>query len=88
MTISFSNTPVGSQLLAARKFVAVTASDSTDLGETRALWIGTGGNVAVIGIDDSAAVTIPSVPDGSRLDIAVKKVMLTNTTASGIVAWY
>jgi hypothetical protein len=72
----------------ARKGVAVTKSDSTILETTRGLWVGTGGDVAVIFADGGSAVTIPSVLGGTLLPIQVTKVMSTNTTASGMVALY
>lgn len=72
---------------AARKGVAVTKSDSTVLETTRALWIGTTGDVAVVFVDGGAAVTIVGVPAG-LLPVQVTKVMSTNTTAGSIVALY
>jgi hypothetical protein len=69
----------------ARQAVAVTPSDSTALHETRGLYIGTSGDVAVqIG---TATVTFKSVPVGF-MPVAVTKVMNTNTTASNILALY
>ncbi|MCB0142384.1 MAG: hypothetical protein KDE50_20960 [Caldilineaceae bacterium] len=74
----------------AVKLAAVTPSDSVNFsnGPCRALWVGTGGNVAVLAAQDSAAVVIANVPDGARLDIAALRVDATNTTASNIVAWW
>lgn len=76
-------------LMPARQLRAVTPADGTDLpnGVCDALWIGTAGNVAVIAEDDTAAVTITSVPVGV-LAVRSKRVMLTGTTASNIVAMY
>lgn len=69
------------------KLVSITKSDATDLtsNKIRALWVGTGGDVAVIALNDTAAVTIPNVQSGTVLPIAVVKVMSANTTASGFV---
>ena len=74
----------------AVKLAVVTPSDSVNFsnGPCRALWVGTGGNVAVLAAQDSAAVVIANVPDGARLDIAALRVDATNTTASNIVAWW
>ncbi len=71
----------------ATRLVSITKSDSTDLtaSKIRALWIGGAGDVAVIAFNDSAAVTISSVPAGTILPISVVKVMSTNTTASSMV---
>lgn len=71
----------------ARTAAAVTPSDATTLDPVpRALYIGTAGNVAVILIDDSTAVTFVGVTAGSILPVRPQKVMATNTTASNIVA--
>lgn len=68
----------------ARNAVAITPSDSTVLTETRALYIGTAGDLNLLFADDSAAVVLPAHPAG-LFAYAVKKVMSTSTTASGIV---
>ena len=67
---------------------SVTPSDTVDLpnGIARALRIGTGGVVAVV--DPQGTVVEYTVVDGEVLDVATKRVNNTNTTATGIVAWY
>lgn len=72
----------------ASQGVAVTASDSTVLPVTRALWIGGAGNVAVVFADGGSAVTLTGATAGSILPVKVTKVMSTNTTATSIVALY
>lgn len=67
--------------------VAVTKSDTT-LVNCRALYVGGAGDVAIIGYDDTVAVTLSAVPAGTLLPIACQKVMSTNTTATLIVALY
>jgi len=66
--------------------LVVTPSDITEFPSPKTLYVGSGGNVAVVMFDDDDAVTMVTVPDGSFLPIAVKKVMSTNTTASNILA--
>ena len=77
-------------LVGARKLVLAALSDTVDLpgGVCDALWVGGAGNIAIIAEDDTSAVTISSVAAGTRLDIRAKRVMVTNTTATLIVAWY
>jgi hypothetical protein len=71
----------------ASKLTAITPDDSNDLANIcRALYVGSGGNVAVIAAGDSVAVTIPSVPSGAILPIRVKRLMLSNTTAGSFIA--
>lgn len=71
----------------ASKLLAITPSDATDLtsSKIRALWIGAAGNVAVIALNDTAAVTLVAATAGQVIPIQVAKVMSTNTTATSIV---
>lgn len=66
--------------------LAVTPSDSTVLATSRALYIGTGGNITVE--DINAIVTYVNVPSGYILPVQVKAVRATGTTATNIVALY
>lgn len=68
----------------ARSSGAVTPSDSTVL-DYNALYIGTGGNVAIKHTSAGSAVTFTSVLDGTILPVAGVRVMSTNTTATNIV---
>lgn len=69
---------------------AVTPNDSVNLTRTptKALYIGnaTACNIAVILQNDTVAVTFLNVQSGSFLPLKVKRVMLTNTNCSNIVA--
>lgn len=76
-----------SAVYGAYKGIAVTKSDSTILEPTRALWVGTTGDVAVVFVDGGSAVTLTAVPVG-LWPFQVTKVMSTNTSASNIVALY
>jgi len=70
----------------ARNAEAVTPDDDTDLTNvSRALWVGTGGDV-VVTMQGGDTVTFANVPDGSLLPIAVSRVKATNTTAADMVA--
>lgn len=66
--------------------VAVTPSDSTDLADVaRFFWVGTGGNVQVVGTDN-VVVPFPNVQSGSYVWCGGKRINSTGTTASGITA--
>ncbi len=82
-----SFTPVYESPGSARSAAAVTKSDST-IVNCRALYVGGGGDVAIVAIDDSAAVTLVAVPTGALLPIACKKIMSTNTSATLMVALF
>ena len=69
---------------------AVTPSDSTELTVGRAIWVGTGGDLAVQMANDEDADTVifKNVSDGVLLPFEVRKVLSTGTTASDIVVVY
>lgn len=65
---------------------AVTPSDSTDLLiVSRALYVGSGGNIAVV-MASGAAVTFTGVLTGAILPVRVSRVKSTATTATSIVS--
>lgn len=69
-----------------RKAFAVTPSDANELALLPSrLFIGTGGDVAVLAAEDTVSV-IYKAASGSYLCIRAKKVLATGTTASAIVA--
>lgn len=73
------------------KAVAVTPSDTTDLGVTRALYVGTITGVAgtiAVQMADGENVTFTGEQAGIILPLAVQKVLATGTDASNIVALY
>ena len=64
---------------------AITPNDSTDLTTaTRALYVGTAGNISVVLLADSAAVTLKNVAVGYH-PLRVKRVRSTGTTAGDLV---
>lgn len=63
---------------------AVTKSDATVL-DFNAIYIGTGGDVAIKHSEGGSAVTYPSVQAGTILPVAGVRVMSTGTTASNMV---
>lgn len=71
-----------------RSFRAVTPDDSNDLpdGACKGLYVGTQGNVVVIGADDTVAVTL--VAAIGWLPVAAIRVLLSGNSADDIVAIY
>lgn len=81
MTISKAK-PAGSA-------VVVTPSDSVDLAlPSRAIWVGSSGNISVEMEEDGTAIVFTGVANGTLLPIAVSRVNSSLTTASSIVALY
>ncbi len=74
-----------------RNAVAVTPSDSDDLpAVTRALYVGTSGDVAVImagAASSTETAAFKGVQIGTKLDLRVSRVLLTGSSlTTGIVA--
>jgi hypothetical protein len=66
---------------------AVTPHDTNDLAFTaRALYVGSGGDLAVIPKNSASSVVFRNVQSGTLLPITAKRVLVTGTTATQIVA--
>lgn len=77
-----------SNIQPAKRFVAVTPSDTVNLpGAPLGFYVGTTGNVVVVGQDD-VAVTLTAPALGVIHWMAVKRINATTTTAGAIVAVY
>lgn len=66
----------------------ITPSDAVDEAQSfRALWVGTGGNVAIV-TNSGTVTTFVGAAAGSIIPMRGKRVNNTNTTASNIVGIY
>ena len=64
---------------------AVVPNDGQDLGHvTRAIYVGTGGNIRVL-MPEGLTTVFENLPSGAFLPIRVKRVFATGTTATGII---
>lgn len=71
--------------LSSASFFAITPADAVNLTyTTRSLFIGVGGTLTVLGVDDSATVQF-TVQTGQILPLQVRQVYSTGTTATGII---
>jgi hypothetical protein len=71
----------------AKNLRAITPNDTTPLTFIpKALYIGVGGNIAMIAQEDSEAVTLQNIASGSIIPVRAKIILNTGTTASNIVA--
>lgn len=68
-------------------FEAITPNDSNIIGPYRAVWAGGAGNIAVLGVYDTVPVTITGLAAGSEWRGAIKKVLSTGTTATGLIGY-
>jgi hypothetical protein len=81
-------TRTADQAAPARKWVAVTPSDSVNLPlGCCGIFIGGAGNIVLVGSDDAAA-TFTGVSAGQFLPCGPKRVNSTSTTATLILALY
>jgi hypothetical protein len=73
----------------AQRFAAVTPHASTNIasGPARALFVGVGGDLVAVALDD-VAVGFKNIASGAVLPLAVKRVNAANTTATDIVALF
>ena len=63
----------------------IVPSDATDLAHvTRALYVGSGGQVAAQ-LASGSTVTFAAVPSGTLLPLRVRRVMSTGTSAADLV---
>ena len=73
----------------ARKALAVTPHDSNALTDIpKALFVGTGGNITMRGIDGVADQVWKNVASGQILPFRAQYVRATGTTATDILALY
>lgn len=72
----------------AKQAEVVTPHATNTIEPTRALYVGTGGDVAVEMANAGGSKTFAGVPDGAILPISVRRVYVSGTTASNILALY
>jgi len=65
----------------------ITPNDTVDIPDRfcKGVYVGGTGDLRVIMLNDTTAVTFTNVQGGSLLPIRVKRVMATGTSATGIV---
>lgn len=66
---------------------SVTPNDGADIPITHGLYIGVTGDVAVV-MGDGTTLTFKAAAAGSTLNLQVKRVLATGTTATNIIALY
>ncbi|WP_086606502.1 spike base protein, RCAP_Rcc01079 family [Erythrobacter donghaensis] len=65
---------------------AIVPSDTVDLPvNAKAIYIGSGGNLVVLAMNAAAPVTLRNTIAGSILDIRVRRILATGTTAQDLV---
>jgi hypothetical protein len=73
----------------ARRAVAIVPHDSNALAEIpKALFVGTGGTIAMRGVGGGADQLFKNVPNGTVLPFRAQFIRATGTTAADILALY
>lgn len=81
-----ADTKVSDQTRSLIEGTAVTTT-ATFAALTRAVYVGTSGDLVIRKEIGSTALTIPDAPVGYH-PIQIQQIDLTGTTATGIVAWF
>ncbi|HEY0446178.1 MAG TPA: hypothetical protein VGD19_06960 [Allosphingosinicella sp.] len=80
---------VDSVIAPAARGAAVAPHDVNPIGEVpKALFVGTGGNLTLCGVDGGPDVLLKNVQSGTIIPIRARYVRATGTTAADIVALY
>lgn len=70
----------------ARRAYSITPTNGVDLeSATKAIYIGTGGDITLRAVGSETDVVLRNIPNGTVLAIRVAAVRLAGTTASDIV---
>ncbi len=81
----FANT-LESVVAPASDCFAISPNDTDDLPKaTKALFVGTGGDVVLRPVSGTTDVTFRNLPDGSILDVRVRAVRASGTSAANLV---
>lgn len=71
---------------ASKKPFAIVPSDTVPLPDkVKGIYIGTGGDVTVRGVDGAADVTYKNQPDASYIQVEARFVRATGTTATNLI---
>lgn len=77
--------PARGPLGSATEFFVITPDDEADLDQVpRAVWVGTGGDLVVIGPEGTDPVTLANIADGTLLPISPTRITEA-TTADDLV---
>jgi len=86
MTTDLYASAADSPMAPAERCFAVTPHDTATLAQaTKALFVGTGGDVTLRSVFGSEDVVFKNLADGSMIDVRVSAVRATGTTAADIV---
>lgn len=85
MTDTFANTSDSLTSPASNCF-AIVPNDGADLPvNTKAIYIGSGGTLVVLAMNAETPVTLRNTIAGSILDLRVRRILATGTTAQDLV---
>jgi hypothetical protein len=84
------NFPASTADSAARNFEVITPDDDNDLPRRyKAIFVGVGGDIELVGDSDTGNVGVPhTVSTSSTLLTAPRRILATGTTADNLVGWF
>jgi hypothetical protein len=86
MPIDTYRSSADSLITGARAPFAIAPHDTNEVAVTpKAIYVGTGGHVALRGIDATADVVFRNVPSGAVIDVRPQFIRATGTTAADLV---
>ncbi len=72
--------------LPARRAFSIAAHATAEIDPLpKAIYVGTGGDIVLRGVDSAVDVTFKSVPSGAILDVRAQYIRVAGTTASNLV---
>lgn len=78
-----------SPMTPASRCVSITPDDAFDLATpTKAIYVGDAGDITLTALNDTSEVVFRNVGAGTILDIRVKAVKATGTTATSLIGLY
>lgn len=73
----------------SRNPLTIATHDTNPLADNpKAIYIGTGGNIVLRGVDSAADSTFKNIPSGTILPVRPSHIRATGTTAADIVGLY
>lgn len=86
MSIDNFGSALDSLIAPARNCFSITPNDVATLAALpKAIYIGSGGNIAIRAVDSAQDVTFMNVASGTILDVRAMHIRATGTTASNLI---
>ncbi len=76
-------------MAAQKSAIAITTDDNNDLAQKiTALYVGQAGDLSLILRNDTTPVLLKAVPIGTVLNLSIKRIRSTGTTAAQLIGFF